>query len=201
MSEELALLAVTAASVGLAHTVLGPDHYIPFVVMGRAGGWCRSKTIWVVLLCGLGHVLSSVLIGSIGIALGLAVTHLGVFESWRGNLAGWALVAFGLVYFLWGLRRALRGQAHSHGHLHEDGGRHDHPHDHQAAHLHPHENEARPSLTPWILFTVFFLGPCEPLIPLMMYAAARTSWSGVAMVAGVFSLTTCLLYTSPSPRD
>jgi hypothetical protein len=45
-------------------------------------------------------------------------------------------------------------------------------------------------LTPWILFTIFIFGPCEPLIPLVMYPAAESSWAGVALVTVLFSLTT-----------
>ncbi len=48
------------------------------------------------------------------------------------------------------------------------------------------------SLTPWILFTIFVFGPCEPLIPLVMYPAARHSIWGTAMVAGIFGVTTIL---------
>ena len=45
-------------------------------------------------------------------------------------------------------------------------------------------------LTPWILFTVFVLGPCEPLIPLLMYPAAKSSMGGMFLVTGVFAVTT-----------
>ena len=46
------------------------------------------------------------------------------------------------------------------------------------------------NLTPWILFTIFVFGPCEPLIPLVMYPAARHSTAGVALVAAAFGLVT-----------
>jgi nickel/cobalt transporter (NicO) family protein len=41
-------------------------------------------------------------------------------------------------------------------------------------------------MTPWVLFTIFVFGPCEPLIPLVMYPAARHSIAGVALVTAVF---------------
>ena len=41
-----------------------------------------------------------------------------------------------------------------------------------------------------MLFTIFVLGPCEPLIPLLMYPAAKRSLGGVILVAGVFGLVT-----------
>ena len=48
------------------------------------------------------------------------------------------------------------------------------------------------NITPWVLFTIFVFGPCEPLIPLVMYPAARHSGVGVALVAAAFGLTTIL---------
>jgi len=107
------VLYSTAASVAFVHTLLGPDHYLPFVAMSRAGGWSRRKTIVITVLCGLGHVLSSAVLGLIGIALGIAAFKLEWIEQFRGDLAGWLLLAFGLVYFLWGVRRAIRNQPHS----------------------------------------------------------------------------------------
>jgi nickel/cobalt transporter (NicO) family protein len=40
--------------------------------------------------------------------------------------------------------------------------------------------------------TIFFLGPCEPLIPLLMYPAARNSTWGIAQVSIIFGLVTML---------
>ena len=35
--ESILILVITAASIGFIHTVLGPDHYIPFVATSKAG--------------------------------------------------------------------------------------------------------------------------------------------------------------------
>ena len=37
---------------------------------------------------------------------------------------------------------------------------------------------------------MFVFGPCEPLIPLLMYPAAESSLFGMLLVAGVFAITT-----------
>ncbi len=193
MSQELVILAVTAGSIGFVHTLLGPDHYLPFVVLARARKWSRTKTATITVLCGVGHVGSSVLLGTIGIALGVAVSRLKLFESTRGDIAAWLLTAFGLVYMVWGLRRAIRGRIHSHTHAHHGGEVHIHDHDHHQAHLHPHDNTSTARiLTPWVLFTIFVFGPCEPLIPILMYPAAAQSTFGVILVATVFGVTTLL---------
>ena len=39
MPSELSLLTLTAAGIAFLHTVAGPDHYVPFIVMSRLGRW------------------------------------------------------------------------------------------------------------------------------------------------------------------
>ena len=189
MNRELVLIAGTAASLGIIHTILGPDHYIPFIVIARARRWSLFKTLWVTLLAGLGHILSSVILGLAGIALGLAVFKLEAIESFRGDIAAWLLIAFGLLYGAWGLRRAVRSRVHEHEHTHADGSQHDHAHNHQSDHIHVHPETAA-TITPWILFTIFIFGPCEPLIPLVMYPAAKHNFPAVIAVALIFGLAT-----------
>ena len=36
MNDSIALLSLTAISLGFFHTLLGPDHYLPFIVMSKA---------------------------------------------------------------------------------------------------------------------------------------------------------------------
>ena len=190
MTEETLLLAGTAATVGFVHTFLGPDHYLPFVAMSKARNWSGTKTATVTALCGLGHVMSSVLLGFAGLYLGTVVFQLQSLESIRGDLAGWLLIAFGLTYLLWGLRHAIRSKPHEHAHVHADGHSHTHQHTHLSAHSHVHDRAKSDSLTPWVLFTIFVLGPCEPLIPLVMYPAARSGAATAAVVALIFGVTT-----------
>lgn len=189
MSQEMIILLSTAASIGFIHTILGPDHYVPFIVMAKAGKWSRFKTMLVTFLCGIGHVGSSIVLGLLGITLGIAVHKLEIFESVRGNIAAWLLIAFGLVYFIWGLQRAYKNKPHTHLHPHADGSVHLHKHTHTAEHAHAH-TDSTISLTPWVLFTIFVLGPCEPLIPLLMYPAAKSSLNEVLFVSAVFSAVT-----------
>jgi nickel/cobalt exporter len=193
MNNELLVLAGTAATIGFVHTLLGPDHYLPFIVIGRARRWALPKTLFISFLCGLGHVLSSVIIGFVGIALGIAIFRIQGIESFRGSLAAWLLIGFGLAYFVWGLRRGIKNKPHSHLHLHTDNVEHEHSHDHKRAdHSHIHVEKTKSTLTPWILFTIFVFGPCEPLIPLLMYPAANHNMGGVVFVTLAFGVTTIL---------
>lgn len=206
MDGELIILAGTAASIAIVHTLIGPDHYVPFLAMSRARRWSFRRTLAITVASGLGHVAGSVVLGLVGILLGLAVGGLEAVEGSRGELAAWLLIGFGLAYLVWGLHRALRRRPHAHWHAHGDGTVHRHRHRHVEEHVHVHDAAARPGpdrradasrggrkrLTPWILFTIFVFGPCEPLIPLLMYPAAERSWWGVGLVTAVFGVCTVL---------
>src|SRR5512133_234772 len=182
MTSSIALLSLTAVSLGFIHTILGPDHYLPFIVMSKARKWSMKRTVLVTFLCGMGHVGSSVLLGLIGIAAGLSVTKLIPVESFRGNIAAWLFIAFGLVYMVISLRNILKKRKHTHYHFHTDGEKHLHEHDHHLEHTHIHQEE-RANTTPWLLFIIFVFGPCEPLIPVLMYPAAQNNIQGVIIVS------------------
>ncbi len=183
------LLAGTAVTIGFIHTIVGPDHYIPFIVMGEARRWTIRRTMIITFLCGLGHVLSSVIVGFIGIGAGISLSKLEFFESFRGNIAAWLLIAFGLVYMLISFRSLYRKRKHVHAHYHTDGTDHEHEHGHFSGHSHIHLKDKK-NMTPWILFLIFVLGPCEPLIPIVMYPAAENNFHGVVIVSLLFSLVT-----------
>ena len=140
MSTELTILLVTAASIGFFHTLFGPDHYLPFIVMAKARGWSLLKTIGITVASGVGHVLSSIVLGFVGIAFGIAVFKLEFIEGIRGSVAAWLLIGFGFIYTVWGIRNVIKGKKHTHCHVHKDGTAHDHEHDHNGDHSHPQLN-------------------------------------------------------------
>ena len=194
MTPEIALLTLSAAAIAFIHTILGPDHYLPFIAMAKARNWNLRKTIRITLGCGLGHLAGSVILGLIGISLGTQLSSLEWLEGVRGGLAVWLLIGFGIMYTAWGLRLAYRNRPHSHWHTH-GGSVHQHEHSHHGHHAHVHESAKR-SLAPWIIFIIFILGPCEPLIPLLMYPAAKESLLGVLLVTAVFGLVTVATMTA-----
>ena len=157
-------LLLTAASVGIIHTLLGPDHYLPFIMISKARNWGMKKTAAITFLCGLGHILVAVLLGFLGYWFGINVLHLEAIDGVRGNLAAWGLIAFGLVYFVWGLKRAYSAQ---------------------------NQNADKKNITAWVLFIILALGPCEPLIPILLYpAAASGGLLHMGLVALVFGAAT-----------
>jgi nickel/cobalt exporter len=143
----------------------------------------------ITFLCGLGHVMSSVILGLIGVAVGISVHKLTAIESFRGNIAAWLFIAFGLVYMIISIRSLYRKKKHTHSHFHLDKGNHSHEHNHQLEHTHLHEARTA-TATPWILFLIFVFGPCEPLIPIIMYPAAENNIPGAVIVSLLFSAVT-----------
>ncbi len=202
MSPDVQILMFTAASIAFIHTLMGPDHYLPFVAMGAAKKWTMRKVLMITALCGLGHIAGSIVLGFIGVGLQMQIGTLEWVEAIRGDIAAWALIAFGLVYFVWGMRKAYKNQPHTHSHQHGVLA-HSHMHTHQKEHVHIHEHHNIASnkksskkgvarMGPWAIFIIFVLGPCEPLIPLLMYPAAKENFTGLVMVTGIFGVVTML---------
>lgn len=172
MDASFGFLCLSALLLGLVHTAMGPDHYLPFIVLSKARSWTTKKTVWITLICGLAHVFSSILIGLFGIALGISLKALEMAEALRGDVAGWLLVGCGAVYMIWGIMHGLQNREHHHVDT-KDG-----------------------SLTPWALFIIFVFGPCEPLIPVLMFPAATMGLGAALTVAGIFALATLFTMTA-----
>ena len=162
-------LILSAIGIGFLHS-LAPDHWLPFASIAKAQGWSRKKLLVVSFLAGAAHVGSSIVLGALGIFLGLGLVNLEGAESFRGNIAGFLLIGFGVAYTIWGLKH-LR-----HNHLHLD---------------------ATKNVTVWALIAIFVFGPCEPLIPLM-FLAIQHGWHGVWLTTAAFSLVTVLMVVSQS---
>ncbi len=156
-------LAFTAVTVGALHS-LAPDHWVPFAAVARARRWSAARTAQVTLLCGFGHVTVSVILGLLALVLGRGVLE--AFGSRLEAIAGVLLIAFGLAYGIWGLRRAAGEKVHGHSHAH-----YDHVHDPSRA-------------TVLGLFVLFSLDPCVAVIPIMMAAAPMGAYRVTALVIG-----------------
>jgi len=193
MNNTIVLLS-TAFFIAITHTILGIDHYLPFVVLSKANAWPMRKSMILVLLCGIGHVLSSVLLGLFGIGLSQSLSFLVNIESIRGTLATDFMIGFGLIYTAWALNNLYRNKPHTHR---INGETITHDHHHESAVSDHHEAHPTKSLnTIWGLFILFVLGPCEPLIPLLMFPAATENAVAFIGVTLVFSVTTILTMTA-----
>lgn len=186
MPSEMEVLIMAAVSIASLHTITGPDHYLPFIALSKSRGWSFAKTICWTIICGCGHVWSSVLLGLGGAAIGWSLSKVSWIENIRGGIAGWVMLAFGFVYGIWGLYRAYKNNPHKHFDLHQDGALYVYQHQHGEA-VAP---QYRHKVTPWVMFIIFILGPCEPMIPLLFFPAAKNSWSGMVLLIIIYTLVT-----------
>ena len=169
----LSILLWLAVADAVLHTLAGPDHYLPFIMIARNRGYSILRTLMWTLICGIGHVGSALLIALVFMYAShlLSMSDMDWLNEHRGNLAAWALIGFGGAYLIYSLRRSW---LHKHHH-HEHG--------------HALTEQSGKNITLWVIFIIFVLGPCEALLPLLAPAAALGAGS-VALVTIVFSIGT-----------
>jgi hypothetical protein len=154
-------LALAAAAIGSLHTA-APDHWVPFAALSRARRWSARRTAAVTLGCGFGHVTVSAIFGLAGLFFGVRLLR--ALGEKLGAVAPLLLVAFGVVYGLLGLRRALAPRLHGHAHAHYD-------HVHDPSHA-----------SAWTLFLLFSADPCIAVAPLIVAAAPLGVSRAIAVV-------------------
>jgi nickel/cobalt transporter (NicO) family protein len=134
MSATTPALFAAAAGVGFGHAIL-PDHWVPLAVLGRTRRYPLAKIARLSGLAGVAHVLLSIVLGAVIIAVGLQFRS--SVASAQDAIIGGLLIATGIGFAL------LQVTGHGHRHDHEDGQHHhhhgDHDHDgHDDDHLHGH---------------------------------------------------------------
>jgi len=183
----LTTLLVTAMLTGVIHTVAGPDHYLPFIAIARSRRYSMVRTLLWTLICGIGHVGSALLLAVLFLLFAgiLSAAKLEWLEEWRGNIAAYAMIGMGGAMLLHSFRRRWRNRPRKHVHLDADGVMH--------VHSHAPGSEKAPSsgesLSYWVVFIIFVLGPCEALLPLLT-ASAVLGTTAVILTASVFSAAT-----------
>jgi nickel/cobalt transporter (NicO) family protein len=199
-STVLTTLAITGFTVAFFHAAI-PTHWLPFVLVARARGWNRAKTLLVTMFAGFGHVALTTLLG-LGLAwFGLQLDeHIG--EAFP-KIAGGVLVAVGLYYF-W---RQWRGAGICH---HPVPGGHHQP-DAQCGHEgegHSHwDGEIQDSELvsqkkgDWAaisgLFLMLTLSPCEAFLPIYL-SGVQFGWRGFFVLSVILAAATfagMLLFT------
>jgi hypothetical protein len=134
MSATTPALFAAAAGVAIGHAIL-PDHWVPLAVLGRARRYPLSKVARLSGLAGVAHVLLSIVLGAVIIAIGLQFRS--SIQSAQDTIIGCLLIATGVGFAIF----ELTGHGHSHGH---DG--HDHGHDGHghgdAGHGHGHDGHS-----------------------------------------------------------
>jgi hypothetical protein len=185
---EISYLVITAITISLLHTVTGPDHYIPFIALSKAKNWSINRTLFWTIVCGIGHVGSSVVLGFVGIAFGWSISKVKLFENIRGGISGWVMLLLGLAYTSYAFVLLNRKRGHKHFDVYDDGNMYVYEHQHGSV-VYPHQKRR---VTPWIMFIVFVLGPCEPLIPLLSFPAAQHSGYVITLLVSIFTAFTLI---------
>jgi len=188
-------LLSTAAATALLHTLI-PDHWLPFVLIGRARGWSATTVAAASGLAALIHAGLSVLLGLVAVWIGLAAVQV-VGETLETVGAG-LLILLGLGYaaFAW----TKGGHFHPGGSLlHAGGGAtgcngtegHSHP-----QHLHYHADDGliggRSGWGAWGLALIVGINPCVLVLPIMFAGVARGAGT-VALVAVAYAVPSAVL--------
>ncbi len=101
----MSLLVLASATVAVVHS-FSPDHYMPFVAIGRFRKWSVGRTLLFSTLAGVVHVSSSILLG---LLLMLGIDMLGYARALE-RLSPLMLVLVGLGYALLSL---VGGHSHA----------------------------------------------------------------------------------------
>lgn len=189
------LIGLSAVSTAVFH-MLVPDHWLPFVLIGRARRWNPSHTAFVSGVSATIHVALSVALGLLTLLVGKEIS------AWVGHglerASGVLLVVFGLAYAFWAWRKG--GHFHPGGALVHRGAEAEPCDGHEgtdtAGHLHYHADDA------WIrgegakgdfaLAFIVGINPCILLLPLLL-AVADHGAAAVAMVTAAYAVPTVLL--------
>jgi hypothetical protein len=107
------LLVFTVAVVGVLHTAV-PDHWVPITLLARQRGWSKAETARAALLAGTGHVTTTLIIGLIVWAAGVAFATR--FGQWVDTIASIALIGFGAWIGISAWRELHGGHGHHHHH-------------------------------------------------------------------------------------
>ena len=136
MNSTTPALFAAAAGVAIGHAIL-PDHWVPLAVLGRARRYPLAKVARLSGLAGIAHVLLSILLGAVIVAVGLQFRS--VIQSAQDTIIGGLLIATGLGFIAF----ELTGHGHGHGHDHDHGHgqTNDHHHDGDAGHDRDHPED------------------------------------------------------------
>jgi nickel/cobalt transporter (NicO) family protein len=174
MSATPALL-LAAGGVGFGHAVL-PDHWVPLAVVGRTQRYPLSKVARLSGLAGVAHVLVSLILGAVIVAIGLQFRSR--VEHAQNAIIGSLLIATGIGFMLLDLFE--RGHRHSHAHGEEHGHSHARPAAGREQHSHTDKRSGRVASLAAVMVP-FGAAASPDLTILPVFLAATTAGTGAAI--------------------
>jgi ABC-type nickel/cobalt efflux system permease component RcnA len=171
-------LFAAAAGVGFGHAIL-PDHWVPLAVLGRTRRYPLSKVARLSGLAGIAHVVLSIVLGGVIIAVGLQFRS--TVQNAQATIIGAILIATGLGFVV--LELSGRGHRHDHDeHGHRDEGEHRDEREHRDEHGHHDDREQRGIRGLTAVMVPFGAAASPDLTILPVFLAATTV--GVATAIG-----------------
>jgi hypothetical protein len=149
---------IAAAGVGFGHAVL-PDHWAPLAVLGRTRRYPLRRVARLSSLAGVAHVLVSVVLGAVIVAIGLQFRS--TVQHAQDAIVGSLLVATGVAF----LAVELLGRGHQH------------------PHPHTHEHEHEPDRSLLAVMVPFGAAASPDLTILPVFLAASATGAGAAIGA------------------
>ena len=166
-------ILATGFAVAFLHGAM-PNHWLPFVLVGRRQGWAPGKTLVITAFASLCHSGATMALGLLLVATGMAVGDR--FGAVLPLVAGGLLIALGLFYLV----RNARGDGHLHlpfvGRLAPVGGG---PGEAAAATM-----SDRTAVLG--LLAILALSPCEAFLPVYL-SGLKFGWAGFGVLSLVLA--------------
>jgi nickel/cobalt transporter (NicO) family protein len=185
----LTTIAALGFTVAFLHAAI-PTHWLPFVLVGRARGWSKAKTMGVALGAGVGHV-------ALTTVLGLAIAWFGFkLHATVGEVFPWiagAVLALLGGYYLW-RQTTGRGICHHHppgSSHHADehcGEEHEHTHwDEELKDTPLTSSRAGDTAAVGGLFVMLTVSPCEAFLPVYL-SGVQFGWRGFIVLSAILAV-------------
>lgn len=185
MSSTAPALLAAAAGVGLGHAIL-PDHWLPLAVLGRTRRYPPGRVVRLSGLAGVAHVLVSIVLGAVIIAIGL---------QFRSQVKGAEDTIVGAILLATAAGFAIV-ELTGHGHHHDDSHEHD-----ERTHAHEEASDSRRGgLSGLAAVMVPFGAAASPdltILPVFLAATAAGAATAIASLAvfAVVTITTIVALT------
>ncbi len=168
-------LLLAAGGVGFGHAIL-PDHWVPLAVVGRTQRYSLGRVARLSGLAGVAHVLVSLILGAVIIAVGLQFRS--KVESAQNAIVGGLLITTGIGFAV----MELTGRGHTHDHEHGDEHGHDDHHaDEEDQHGSAADHGHGPSRSALAVMVPFGAAASPDLTILPVFLAATTAGAGAAI--------------------
>lgn len=205
MTAEIWTLTLPAFLLAATHA-LSPDHWFPFVIIGRANRWSTAAVLGLALLAAAGHAGTSIAVGLLSVFAKRGAPA-EIAETLQ-KITPTLLIVFGMLYALISAYR-LRVSRHGHAHgvpvinkwlgidphdydLHGHRDHHAHTdtcgHEHGACDRSVLPGSHLSSKAAWGLVVILGLTPCVALLPIS-FSAAQLGTTALVIINGVFALT------------